>query len=42
VADVEVRALSKAYGSTVVVDRVDLSIQHGQLLCFQPAPGAEV
>src|SRR5216683_6188950 len=33
-ADVEVRGLSKAYGSTVVVDRVDLSIQHGQLLCL--------
>jgi iron(III) transport system ATP-binding protein len=33
-ADVEVRALRKAYGSTVVVDGVDLSIQHGQLLCL--------
>jgi iron(III) transport system ATP-binding protein len=33
-ADVEVRGLRKAYGSTVVVDAVDLSIQHGQLLCL--------
>jgi ABC-type multidrug transport system ATPase subunit len=33
-ADVEVRGLSKAYGSAVVVDRVDLSIQHRQLLCL--------
>src|SRR6267143_6708073 len=33
-ADVEIRGLTKAYGSTVVVDGVDLSIQHGQLLCL--------
>jgi iron(III) transport system ATP-binding protein len=33
-ADVEVRGLKKAYGSTLVVDGVDLSIQHGQLLCL--------
>src|SRR3982074_378543 len=33
-ADVEVRGLRKAYGSNVVVDGVDLSIQHGQLLCL--------
>jgi iron(III) transport system ATP-binding protein len=33
-ADVEVRGLKKTYGSTVVVDGVDLSIQHGQLLCL--------
>jgi iron(III) transport system ATP-binding protein len=33
-ADVEVRGLRKSYASTVVVDGVDLSIQHGQLLCL--------
>ncbi|MCA1647066.1 MAG: ABC transporter ATP-binding protein [Chloroflexi bacterium] len=33
-AGVEVRGLKKAYGSTVVVDGVDLSIQHGQLVCL--------
>src|SRR5712692_7448475 len=38
-ADVEVRGLKKAYGSTVVVDGVDLSIQHGQLLCLLGSSG---
>jgi iron(III) transport system ATP-binding protein len=31
---VEIRGLRKAYGASVVVDGVDLSIQHGQLVCL--------
>jgi iron(III) transport system ATP-binding protein len=34
VAAVEIRALRKSYGSTVVVDGVDLRIEHGQLVCL--------
>jgi iron(III) transport system ATP-binding protein len=34
VAAVEIRALRKAFGSTVVVDGVDLHIDHGQLVCL--------
>jgi iron(III) transport system ATP-binding protein len=33
-AAVEIRALRKSYGSTVVVDGVDLQIEHGQLVCL--------
>jgi iron(III) transport system ATP-binding protein len=33
-AAVEIRALCKSYGSTVVVDGVDLRIEHGQLVCL--------
>ena len=33
-AAVEIRALRKTYGSTVVVDGVDLRIEHGQLVCL--------
>jgi iron(III) transport system ATP-binding protein len=34
VAAVEIRALRKSYGSTLVVDGVDLRIEHGQLVCL--------
>src|SRR5947208_4513326 len=33
-AAVEIRALRKSYGATVVVDGVDLEIEHGQLVCL--------
>ena len=33
-AAVELRGLRKSYGSTVVVDGVDLQIEHGQLVCL--------
>ena len=33
-ATLEIRALRKSYGSTVVVDGVDLRIEHGQLVCL--------
>jgi iron(III) transport system ATP-binding protein len=34
VSNIEVRALSKSYGVTTVVDGVELSLEHGQLLCL--------
>jgi len=34
VSNVEVRALRKSYGATTVVDGVELSLEHGQLLCL--------
>ena len=33
-AAVEIRALRKSYGATLVVDGVDLRIDHGQLVCL--------
>jgi iron(III) transport system ATP-binding protein len=34
VSSVEIRGLRKSYGATVVVDGVDLTLDHGQLLCL--------
>jgi iron(III) transport system ATP-binding protein len=34
VANLEIRALRKAYGSSTAVDRIDLAIEHGQLVCL--------
>jgi len=34
VSNVEIRALRKSYGATTVVDGVELSVEHGQLLCL--------
>ena len=33
-SNVEIRALRKSYGASTVVDGVDLTLQHGQLLCL--------
>ena len=33
-ASVELRNLSKRYGSLTVVDRVNLQIDHGKLVCL--------